>query len=264
MNLGFVVSSFDDHIFKLDFEYFDCLIYIIYAQGEGYFFVAFSYFDKDGSGYITLDELQQACKEIRLILPDEKYYKGLWSSRTILCKDGSRTFTKLQLNVMAPVNQQVRFEFRKCLRHIFRRDEQGFLNMCFDATIEIVTTKGVKICGVIGPCVSLHKKNVSVSDKEVGEGGTNTWKLGTITDKTCIAFFLQVSEEQRPQPGAAFFIQFIKKYRHGNMGIRKRVMLAARRWVSGGAPEIAVGFDQETAGAVMARLAVHETGKNFP
>ncbi|KAJ0505831.1 putative protein transport protein Sec23 [Helianthus annuus] len=136
--------------------------------------------------------------------------------------------------------------------------------MCFDATIEIVTTKGVKICGVIGPCVSLHKKNVSVSDKEVGEGGSNTWKLGTITDKTCIAFFLQVSEEQRPQPGAAFFIQFIKKYRHGNMGIRKRVMLAARRWVSGGAPEIAAGFDQETAGAVMARLAVHETGKNFP
>ena len=24
---------------------------------------AFSYFDKDGSGYITVDELQQACKE---------------------------------------------------------------------------------------------------------------------------------------------------------------------------------------------------------
>ncbi|XP_022010844.1 protein transport protein SEC23 [Helianthus annuus] len=155
-------------------------------------------------------------------------------------------------------------QFRKCLRHIFRRDEQGFLNMCFDATIEIVTTKGVKICGAIGPCVSLRKKNASVSDKEVGEGGTNTWKLGTITDKTCIAFFFQVSEEQRPQPGTAFFIQFITKYRHGNMGIRKRVTSAARRWVSGGAPEIAAGFDQETAGAVMARLAVHETGKNFP
>lgn len=26
-------------------------------------FTAFSYFDKDGSGYITLDELQQACDE---------------------------------------------------------------------------------------------------------------------------------------------------------------------------------------------------------
>ncbi|KAM0045052.1 putative mannose-6-phosphate receptor binding domain superfamily, glucosidase II beta subunit [Helianthus debilis subsp. tardiflorus] len=29
---------------------------------------------------------------------DEMYYKGLWSSGTIKCKDGSRTFTKSQLN----------------------------------------------------------------------------------------------------------------------------------------------------------------------
>ncbi|KAI7726246.1 hypothetical protein M8C21_008590, partial [Ambrosia artemisiifolia] len=29
---------------------------------------------------------------------DEMYYKGLWSSGTVKCKDGSRTFTKSQLN----------------------------------------------------------------------------------------------------------------------------------------------------------------------
>lgn len=27
---------------------------------------AFSFFDRDGSGYITIDELQQACKEFGL------------------------------------------------------------------------------------------------------------------------------------------------------------------------------------------------------
>lgn len=27
---------------------------------------AFSFFDKDGSGYITIDELQQACKDFGL------------------------------------------------------------------------------------------------------------------------------------------------------------------------------------------------------
>lgn len=27
---------------------------------------AFSYFDKDGSGYITIDEIQEACKEFGL------------------------------------------------------------------------------------------------------------------------------------------------------------------------------------------------------
>ena len=32
-------------------------------EREDHLFAAFSYFDKDGSGYITPDELQQACDE---------------------------------------------------------------------------------------------------------------------------------------------------------------------------------------------------------
>jgi len=32
-------------------------------EREDNLFAAFSYFDKDGSGYITQDELQQACEE---------------------------------------------------------------------------------------------------------------------------------------------------------------------------------------------------------
>jgi calcium-dependent protein kinase len=33
------------------------------VQKEDKLFAAFSYFDKDGSGYITQDELQKACEE---------------------------------------------------------------------------------------------------------------------------------------------------------------------------------------------------------
>uniref|UniRef100_A0A5B7BRX4 Protein transport protein SEC23 n=2 Tax=Davidia involucrata TaxID=16924 RepID=A0A5B7BRX4_DAVIN len=154
-------------------------------------------------------------------------------------------------------------QFRKCLRHIFNHDEDGNLKMCFDATIEIVTTKDVKICGALGPCVSLRKKNSSVSEKEIGEGGTNMWKLGILTNKTCIAFFYQVGDEQKVQAGSAFFIQFITHYRLGNMGIRKRVTTAARRWVGNHSPEIAAGFDQEAAASVMARLAIHEAERRY-
>ncbi|MED6163149.1 hypothetical protein PIB30_077112 [Stylosanthes scabra] len=78
-------------------------------------------------------------------------------------------------------------QFRKCLRHLFERDDGGYLKMNFDATIEVVTTKDVKICGALGPCVSLQKKNTLVSENEVGEGGTCMWKLNTLTDKTYIA-----------------------------------------------------------------------------
>nr|CAN67335.1 hypothetical protein VITISV_024487 [Vitis vinifera] len=148
-------------------------------------------------------------------------------------------------------------QFRKCLRHIFNRDEEGNLMMYFDSTIEIVTTKDVKLCGALGPCVSLRKKNSLVSENEIGEGGTYMWKLGTLTNKTCIAFFFQVGDEQKVQPGSAFFIQFITRYLHGNMGMRKRVTTVARRWVGKHSPEIAAGFDQEAAASVMARLAIH-------
>ncbi|PPD71211.1 hypothetical protein GOBAR_DD31900 [Gossypium barbadense] len=148
-------------------------------------------------------------------------------------------------------------QFRKCMRHIFSRDEAGNLKMYFDATIEIVTTKDVKICGALGPCISLRKTNNLVSENEIGDGGTYIWKLGTLTSKTCIAFFFQVNYEHKPQPGAAFLVQFITRYRDGNMGIRRRVTTAARRWVAKQSPDIRAGFDQEAATSVMARLAIH-------
>ncbi|KAI3469684.1 hypothetical protein Pfo_026347 [Paulownia fortunei] len=154
-------------------------------------------------------------------------------------------------------------QFRKCLRHMFDHDDDGNLKMFFDATIEIVTTKDVKICGALGPCISVQKKNDSVSDKVIGEGGTHIWKLGTLTSKTCIAFFFEVGNEQKAQPSSAFFIQFITRYRYSNMGLRKRVTTAARRWVGKHSPEIASGFDQEAAASVMARLAIHKTDRNF-
>ncbi|KAJ8764595.1 hypothetical protein K2173_006467 [Erythroxylum novogranatense] len=147
-------------------------------------------------------------------------------------------------------------QFRKCLRHIFSRDEEGNLKMYFDATIELVTTRDVKICGALGPCISLRKKNDLVSDRETGEGGTYIWKLGTLTNKTCIAFFFEVSDV-KANPGSAFFIQFVTRYRFGNMGIRKRVTTAARRWVGNKSPDVTAGFDQEAAASVMARLAIH-------
>lgn len=155
-------------------------------------------------------------------------------------------------------------QFRKCLHQLFMRDDKGNLKMCFDATIELVTTKDVKICGALGPCVSLQKKNSSVSSNEIGQGGTYMWKLGTATNKTCIAFFFEVGDEQRVQPSSAFFVQFITRFRYGNVEIRKRVTTAARRWVGNHSPEISAGFDQEAAAAVMARLAIDKAESKFP
>jgi protein transport protein SEC23 len=148
-------------------------------------------------------------------------------------------------------------QFKACLRHIFNREGVGYLNMNFNATIEIVTSREVKICGALGPCISLHRKNSSVSDKEIGEGGTNYWKMSTVDSKTCIVFFFRVDCSHNTEPPTVFFIQFMTRYRHGDGSYRLRVTTVARRWAGPRSPEIAAGFDQEAAAAVMARLAVH-------
>lgn len=150
-------------------------------------------------------------------------------------------------------------QFKKCLRQIFKHLGTDHLDMNFDATIELVTTKEVKISGALGPCMSLRTMNRSVSEKEIGEGGTSSWKMSTLTNKTSIVFIFQVggTNQQNNEPGPVFFIQFKTRYRHGNGSIRLRVTTAARRWTSGARPlDINPGFDQEAAATIMARLAV--------
>jgi Ca2+-binding EF-hand superfamily protein len=42
------------------------MLHLNKVQKEDHLFAAFNYFDKDGSGYITKDELQQACNQFGL------------------------------------------------------------------------------------------------------------------------------------------------------------------------------------------------------
>lgn len=44
-------------------EFIAATVHLNKIEREDHLFAAFSYFDKDGSGYITPDELQQACEE---------------------------------------------------------------------------------------------------------------------------------------------------------------------------------------------------------
>lgn len=154
-------------------------------------------------------------------------------------------------------------QFRKCIHHLFKCDSNGNLKMCFDASIEVVTTNDVKLCGALGPCVSLRKRNGLVSDNEIGEGSTSAWKLCSLTNKTCVAFFFEVNDKQKIEPGSAFFIQFITRYRYGATGIRRRVTTVARRWVGKNSPEISAGFDQEAAATVMGRLAIYRAERHY-
>lgn len=47
-------------------EFLAATLHMNKMEREENLLAAFSFFDKDGSGYITIDELQQACKDFGL------------------------------------------------------------------------------------------------------------------------------------------------------------------------------------------------------
>lgn len=47
-------------------EFIAAMLHLNKIQREDYLFSAFSYFDKDGSGYITQNELQVVCEQFGL------------------------------------------------------------------------------------------------------------------------------------------------------------------------------------------------------
>eukprot|EP00898_Chlorokybus_atmophyticus_P006829 jgi/Chlat1/7147/Chrsp57S06816 len=151
--------------------------------------------------------------------------------------------------------------FKQSLQRMFRTDEEGHLRMAFNATMEVMTTREVKICGAIGPCASLEKKMACVSENVMGQGGTSSWKLCTLNISTAIALYFEVvNQHSNAIPaGQPFFFQFLTRYQHANGQYRLRVVTAARTWCDGtDLEQVGAGFDQEAAAVLMARVATYK------
>lgn len=60
----FMLQADIDNSGTIDYgEFIAATLHVNKVEREDHLFAAFQYFDKDGSGYITADELQQACEE---------------------------------------------------------------------------------------------------------------------------------------------------------------------------------------------------------
>lgn len=72
MKYGLIVFIFAlqadiDNSGTMDYgEFIAAMLHLNKIQREDHLFAAFNYFDKDGSGYITQDELQAACEQFGL------------------------------------------------------------------------------------------------------------------------------------------------------------------------------------------------------
>ncbi|BGP15902.1 hypothetical protein JCM10213_003669 [Rhodosporidiobolus nylandii] len=148
--------------------------------------------------------------------------------------------------------------FKQSFHRVFAKDEQGHLQMGFNATFDVQTTKELKVSGLIGHAISANKKSAWVGETEIGIGNTSAWKICSISPRTTNAVYFEVVTPagQTLAPGARGMVQFVTHYQHSSGQYRLRVTTIARNFAEPGNPAISDNFDQEAAAVLMARIAV--------
>lgn len=48
---------------------------------------------------------------------------------------------------------------------------------------------------MIGPCISLNRKNAAVSDSEIGVGGTSAWRICALDPSTSLCVVFEVANQ---------------------------------------------------------------------
>ena len=152
-------------------------------------------------------------------------------------------------------------QFKQSFVRVFDKDPNEYLLMGFNASLEVLTTKELKVTGLIGHAISLNKKSNSVGETECGIGNTCSWKMCGINPTSSYGIYFEIANQggptqhqQGPQKG---MMQFLTYYQHSSGQFHLRVTTVARN-LSGptGDPAIAQSFDQEAAAVLMSRIAV--------
>ncbi|KAL7678306.1 hypothetical protein ACOME3_004536 [Neoechinorhynchus agilis] len=130
-----------------------------------------------------------------------------------------------------------------------------------NATIEVKTSRELKISGCIGLCISLNQSRPNVSDQEIGVGKTASWKIPLITAaSSSYTFFFDVAHQQTPAADlSSGYVQFITRYQRVDGTLYVRSTTVNRNWVDGtvASNQIRSGFDQDASTVLMARIAVY-------
>jgi protein transport protein SEC23 len=146
--------------------------------------------------------------------------------------------------------------FKQSFTHMLKNST----SLGYNASLEVLTSRELKVCGAIGPLASLSKSSASVAETEIGIGNTCAWKIcGVDPSSTFAIYFEVVNAHTNPIPqGQNGIIQFTTQYQnHAGQKIL-RVTTVSRTWADTqqGIVPLAQGFDQEAAAVMMARMAI--------
>jgi len=155
-------------------------------------------------------------------------------------------------------------QFKASFQRFFQTGPDEQLSMAFNAAVEVRTSADWKVSGCIGPCVSRNKRSTSVSESELGIGGTCQWGASALDHRTTFAFYFDTvgpvpQPQQSPLPGRGHrrFLQVQTRYQHASGEYRLRVTTVPHRISdTTNLADLAQAFDQEAAAVLMGRIAV--------
>lgn len=154
-------------------------------------------------------------------------------------------------------------QYKSSFARVFDKDANNNLVMGFNASLEVMTTKELKVTGLIGHAVSMNKKGTNVGETEVGIGNTSSWKMCGIDPSASYGIYFEIAGQsgaaqvQAPGQQQRGLMQFLTYYQHSSGYYHLRATTIGRN-LSGpsGDPAIAQSFDQEAAAVLMSRIAV--------
>lgn len=141
-------------------------------------------------------------------------------------------------------------------------DNSEYLDMGFNATLEVRATSDLKVEGLIGNATALpvRKDNPfaekTVSQTVLGEGSTNSWKLCNVNPQSTYALYF----EKLDSGFTSFaFVQFLFHYQHASGEMRLRVTTVPLSIIpDSDIVNLERGFDQEAALVLLARDAINK------
>jgi len=147
--------------------------------------------------------------------------------------------------------------FKESLKRMFDGHSLGISS---NAMLEVIPSRDIRICGIIGPAASLEKKTAHVSDTSIGVGGTSLWRLCGLDPRTNLTIVFDITSAAGSKDYSSgtdqFNLQFITRYVNSKGEHRCRVSTVARHWTyDDNLNDLISGFDQEAACVSMARIA---------
>jgi protein transport protein SEC23 len=110
--------------------------------------------------------------------------------------------------------------YKQSFARVFNKDADDNLLMGFNASLEVLTTKELKVTGLIGHAISGNKKSVSVGETECGIGNTCLWNMCGIDPEASYGIYFEIAGQGGPNQMAGgpqkAIMQFITHYQHSS------------------------------------------------